>query len=533
MLWTDSRYFLQAERELSGSGIELFRMGMPRTPHAHEWLAGALSPGEAVGADPALLSADEARDLEGVLAPAGIEVRWIEDNLVDGLWADRPALPSAPALPHALEHAGESAADKLGRLRSAMTSARARSAAVTALDAIAWLFNLRGGDIEFNPLVIAYALVTGEQASLFVDPAKVSPELVRALAGTVDILPYDRFFAELAETARAASPVWVDPATSQAVARTARDAGKVLLRRLPLSLMKAVKNDVEIAGSRRAHLSDGLAMARFFHWLSGTAPSDRVTELSAAAHLEGLRARDPLYRGPSFPTISSYGDHGAVVHYRPTPETDTPLEPRGLYLLDSGGQYLDATTDVTRTVALGEPTSEQRELFTLVLKGAIRLASTVFPEGTKGVQLDTLARLPLWERGLDYGHGTGHGVGSYLCVHEGPQSISPVSGFGAALGEGMVVSIEPGYYRAGEFGLRTENLALVVSDSQLSSEAAEYFRFETLTLCPINLSLVEPRLLDARECSWLNAYHRKVREALTPRLEDEVATWLAAATRSI
>lgn len=533
VLWTDSRYTIQAARELDGSGIELFRIGEPRTPHMHEWLALTLSPGQVVGADPALLSADEARDLESVLAPAGVRIMWISENLVDALWADRPLLPATPAWPHAPQHAGESVGDKLGRLRSAMGDARAGSVAVTALDSVAWLFNLRGADIEFNPLLIAYALVTRERARLFVSKAKVSRELASSLAGLADIEPYDAFVPALVEAAASASPVWVDPGASHAVAQAVRGAGRLLLRRLPLVLMKAVKNDAEIAGARRAHLSDGVAAVRFLHWLEGAVGAERVTELSAAARLDSLRARDPLYRGPSFATISSYGPHGAIVHYRPRADTDAELEPRGLYLVDSGGQYLDATTDITRTVALGEPTPESRELFTLALRGVIRLTTVVFPEGTKGIQLDTLARLALWERGLDYGHGTGHGVGSYLCVHEGPQSISPVSGFGAALAQGMVVSIEPGYYREGVLGVRTENLALVVEAPGVARAEAGYLGFETLTLCPIDLRLVEPRLLEPRELAWLNAYHERVRAELAPHLEPETARWLVQATRPL
>ncbi len=533
VLWTDSRYYIQAESEIEGSGIELLRIGMPGTPNMHEWLASALSAGETVGADPTLLSVDEARDLENVLAPAGIGVKWIADNLVDGLWSDRPPPPSAPASPHPLQLAGESAAEKLARLRRAMDGARVGAAAVTALDSIAWLFNLRGGDIEFNPLLIAYALVTADSASLFVDRTKVSRELALSLAGVVDLQPYERFFPALAEAAASASPVWVDPAASHAVAQTVRAAGRLHLGRLPLALMKAVKNPAEIAGSRRAHLSDGIAAARFLCWLESAVGSGRVTELSAAARLESLRARDPLYRGPSFATISSYGAHGAIVHYRPRPASDAVLERRGLYLVDSGGQYLDATTDVTRTVALGEPTPEMRELFTLALRGLIGVTTAVFPQGTKGIQLDTLGRLALWERGLDYGHGTGHGVGSYLCVHEGPQSISPISGFAAPLAEGMVVSVEPGYYREGAFGVRTENLALVVEAAGVVGETASFLGFETLTLCPIDLRLLEPRLLEPRERAWLNDYHEQVRARLAPHLEPEVARWLTGATRPV
>ncbi len=532
-LWTDSRYYIQAARELDGSGIELYRIGLPGTPPMHEWLAGSVSPGGAVGADPALLSVDEGRDLESVLAPAGIEVRWIADNLVDPIWADRPPLPSHPAVPQAPEHAGESVAGKLARLRSAMEAARARTVAVTALDAIAWLFNLRGRDIDFNPVVIAHALVGAGRAWLFVDKTKVSSDLQSALAGLVEIEPYEAFTAALQEAAASASPVWVDPGASQAVAEAVRSAGRLVLRRQPVAMMKAVKNAAEIAGARRAHVSDGLAMVRFLHWLQGAVASGRVTELSAAARLEGFRAADPLYRGPSFATISSCGPHGAIVHYSPTPETDAVIEPRGLYLVDSGGQYLDATTDITRTVALGEPTPEARQAFTLALKGVIRLSTAVFPEGTKGVALDTLARLALWEHGLDYGHGTGHGVGSYLCVHEGPQSISPVSGSAAALAEGMLLSIEPGYYREGAFGVRTENLALVGPAPGVSGETADYLGFETLTLCPIDLRLVAPALLEPREREWLNAYHRHVRAALEPRLEPDAAQWLHSAARDL
>jgi Xaa-Pro aminopeptidase len=526
-LWTDSRYFLQAEKELAESGITLFRIGVQGTPSINAWALGSLDAGQAIGVDPHLLSADAARDLEAAAAQHGVEVRWLEENPVDPLWTDRPGLPSTPAVPQPAEYAGESVRDKLARVRGQMADARAGVMAVTALDAIAWLFNLRGRDIEYNPLSIAYALITAGAARLFIDRAKVSPALQDSLAGIADVERYEDFADALAAATQANPPAWVDPAASHAVAQIARENGGALLRPLPITLMKAIKNRAEVDGAARAHLSDGLAMVRFLHWLETAVAGGGVTEMSAAARLEAFRARDPLYRGPSFATISSYGEHGAIVHYRPSAATDATLGPDGLYLLDSGGQYADATTDITRTVAFGLPSALHREVFTLVLKGQISLASALFPAGTRGVQLDTLARLALWERGLDYGHGTGHGIGSYLCVHEGPQSMSPVSGFAAALVEGMILSIEPGYYRAGEFGVRTENLTLVVP---ADSAVADFLRFETLTLCPIDLALVEPQLLDQREIRWLNEYHTQVRETLTPHLEPDVRAWLAAAT---
>jgi Xaa-Pro aminopeptidase len=324
--------------------------------------------------------------------------------------------------------------------------------------------------------------------------------------------------------------VWLDDATaSRWVAGSLRGA-KLILKPSPLPLFKACKNTTEIEGSRRAHLRDGAAMVKFLSWLEKAVPCEGVTELSAAGKLEELRSRQPLYRGLSFETISSYGAHGAIIHYAVKPETDIPLRPGGLYIIDSGSQYADATTDITRTVCLGEPTAEQRDRFTRVLKGVIALSTVSFPQGTAGPQLDILARKTIWDAGLNYGHGTGHGIGAFLSVHEGPQSIAPARGFGIALEPGMILSIEPGFYKDGEYGLRTENLALVIKDEKRSTNTLVFLTFETLTRCPIDLSLVEKELLTPGELAWLNDYHRKVREALTPLLDGEAREWLLRAT---
>ncbi len=532
-LWTDSRYYLQAERELWGSGFTLFRWGMPGVPSWQEWAAKNLKPGEKLGLDPQLISHREFAKLEKELAVKSVQLRPVAANLVDRIWMDRPAAPTGPVMVLAKRYAGETVRSKLHHLRQKMAAEGADAHILSQLDAIAWLFNIRGSDVPFNPVTIAHAIVLRGQARLFVAGEKVRPKVRAALKREAVIEEYDAFEPALHRLAASRSRVWLDEAgVSEWIVRNLKGA-EIILKPSPVTIAKAIKNAAEIRGSKEAHRRDGAALVKFLCWLEKAVPKGGVTELKAARKLEQIRKKQPRFQGLSFQTISAYGKHGAVVHYAVSPETDIPLKPKGTYLVDSGSQYLDATTDITRTVCLGRPTAEQRDRFTRVFKGLISLTRTAFPDGTPGPQLDVLARRSLWEKGLNYGHGTGHGVGAFLNVHEGPQGIAPARGFGINLEPGMIMSIEPGYYKEGEYGIRVENLALVVRDRGRSDETSPFYTFETLTLCPIELRLLNKRLLTEDEVSWLNAYHHRVRREISPLLDEDEAAWLKKATRPI
>jgi Xaa-Pro aminopeptidase len=530
-LWTDSRYYLQAERELRGSGFTLFKWGMPEVPSWQEWAAKNLKSGEMLGFDPQLITHRDYASLEKALAGKSIRLRTIASNLVDAIWEERPAAPAGPVRVLAKRYAGESVQNKLAHVRQKMAAEGANVHILSQLDAIAWLFNIRGSDIPFNPVTIAYAIITSDQARLFVTAEKISRKVGAALKRDIVIEGYEGFEAALHRLAAAKKHVWLDDASVSQWIFANLGGAQITLKPSPVNLAKAVKNATEIKGSKEAHLRDGAAMVKFLGWLERTVPKGGVTELSAARKLEEFRKEQPRFQGLSFQTISAYARHGAVVHYAPASETNIPLEPKGLYLVDSGSQYLDATTDITRTIGLGKPTAEQRDRFTRVLKGLIGLARTPFPRGTSGPQLDVLARRALWEKGLNYGHGTGHGIGAFLNVHEGPQGIAPTRGFGISLEPGMILSIEPGCYEDEEYGIRLENLALVIVDRGRSREASTFYMFETLTLCPIDIRLVDKSRLTKDEIGWLNSYHRRVWRELSPLLEKDEAAWLKRATR--
>jgi Xaa-Pro aminopeptidase len=530
-LWTDSRYWLRAEAEIDARAFTLFRAGQPGVPSWQEWLAMELRSGQAVGLDPRLLSHKDYILLKTQLEDHGLKLRPLGKNLVDEVWAERPAPPKGKVEVHGLDFAGESVASKLARLRKKITEAGAGAHILTQLDAIAWLFNIRGTDVAYNPVVIAYAIILPKRAYLFLDQSKLSPAVRKALPPEVKVLDYEAFGAVLNWLADRKSRVWLDDAAaSHWVVGQLSGAERLIYKPSPVALFKAVKNETEIEGFRAAHVRDGAAMVRFLHWLEPAVKMGGVSELSAAAKCEEFRSAEKNYRGLSFETISSYGPHGPVVHYAVTPETDIPLKPEGLYLIDSGSQYPEATTDITRTVALGAPTEEQKEAFTRVLKGLIALSTTSFPRGTAGKQLDTISRLPLWEKGLNFIHGTGHGVGTFLYVHEGPQAVSYYRCIGVGFEPGMVTTIEPGLYPEGKFGLRTENIVLVVDDAERSTAGTTFYKFETLTVCPIDLRLVRKDMLAPAEIAWLNAYHARVLETLSPLLSGDEAAWLGKVT---
>lgn len=532
-LWTDSRYHIQAERELAGSTISLFKHGLEGVPSLEEWLKRNLGPDDVLGVDPRVLSCSRAAELERALSERGARLAYVEANLVDAIWTDRPAPSADPVRVLDDRFTGESVRSKLARLRERMREAGCDAHILCALDDIAWLTNLRGSDVAYNPIFIAYAIVGLEGARLFVDPAKAGPEVRAHLDGVAEIVPYQRVREAIVDLARTSDRVWIDPdTTNQWVVTLLQGRCRLHKERSPVTDFKSVKNDTELEGFRRAMVRDGVAMVRFLKWLSEEVPKGGVTELSAARRLDSLREQGESYVEPSFETISAYGPHGAVVHYAVDPSTDLPLEPRGLYLVDSGGQYLDGTTDVTRTVALGPVGDAEREMFTRVLRGHIGLATLVFPKGWSGKQLELPARRPLWEAGRNYGHGTGHGIGHFLCVHEGPMGITPRDK-GVPLAEGNVLSNEPGYYEEGAFGIRIENVVAVRRDETLSREGSVFLRFETLTLCPIDRSLVNPSLMTRDELDWLDAYHQRVFNLLAPHLDDDERSFLREATAPI
>ncbi len=523
-LWVDFRYYLQAEQGTVGSGFEVFRHGEPGVPDYPEWIATELGSGARVGVDASTMSVSALAALTAALAPRGISVDAGPD-LLGGIWTDRPGLPDAAVVPHEVRFAGQSRGEKLSALRARMAAAGATHHLVSTLDDIAWLFNLRGSDVAYNPVFLAYALITGDDAVLFVDRSRIAESLRRELeSDAVTLAPYDDVAPAVGRLARDSVVLYSADQTSAGLAAAIASSARRIERINPTSELKARKTSVEAEHLRATMVRDGEAMVRFIHWLIGAVRGgERVTEVGATDKLLELRSRGDRFVSESFHPISGYRGHGAIVHYAATGDTNSVLEPAGLYLIDSGAQYLDGTTDITRTIALGEPGQDERRDFTLVLKAHIALATLTFPVGTTGHMIDAIARHHLWNERLNYGHGTGHGVGFYLNVHEGPHRISshPNS---VALEPGMVVSNEPGVYRADRYGIRIENLLLVVDAG--ASEFGAFRRFETLTVCPIDRTLIKASLLTSRERQWVDEYHRHVRERLLGRLEGVVAEWL-------
>jgi Xaa-Pro aminopeptidase len=533
-LWTDSRYFLQAVDQLKDTGIDLYKIGVAGVPTMFEFLRDELKKDQTVAIDPRLHTKQEADDLRNRLDNHKIKLTHLDENLVDKLWKDQPGLSDDPIMAWDVKYAGESVESKLGRIREKMAVEGADIHVLTTLDSIAWTFNIRGKDVEYNPVVIAYALITKENAELFVNRKKVKKDVKKALKGQVKIYDYEDFSKRLQKNTGKKIKVWLDiDSVSAWVVSLIDKKSDMLYKKSPITLFKACKNKTELSGFKACHIRDGVAMVKFLHWLSEAVPKGGITEISASDKLAEFRATDSLFQGLSFATISGYNEHGAIVHYESSPETNVELKPEGIYLIDSGGQYLDGTTDITRTIALGEPTDEQKDRFTRILKGHIDLSVASFPRGTQGIQLDTLARKPLWEIGQNYGHGTGHGVGAFLSVHEGPQGISYYRGIGVPLELGMICSNEPGFYKAGEYGMRIETLINVVKDKEKTTNEFEFYKFETATLCPINTKLIEKSLLSNEEVEYLNIYHKRVYDELSPKLRGKAKEWLAAATEPI
>ena len=528
-LWTDSRYFLQAARQLEGTCITLYKEMLPETPNIPEFLSAHLQEGDCVGIDGKMFSAEEVEHLQKELKKSGIRIKSIADPM-QLLWTDRPAMPLAPAFVYDTKYAGMSFTEKLSAVRQAMEAAGADSLLLSALDEIAWLLNIRGNDVHCNPVVVSYLLIEKDKVNYFVQPQKVTPELTEYFnVNGISVHPYEEIGDYL--NSFNAHSILMNPAkTNYAIYSAIRPGCLIINGASPVALLKAIRNKQEIAGIHAAMQRDGVALVKFLKWLDEAVPAGKETEISVDKKLHTFRAAQPLYMGESFDTIAGYKEHGAIVHYEATPETDVTLKPEGFLLLDSGAQYLDGTTDITRTIALGPLTEEEKTDYTLILKGHIALAMAVFPEGTRGAQLDVLARMPIWKERMNYLHGTGHGVGHFLNVHEGPQSIrmneNPI-----ALQPGMVTSNEPGVYKAGSHGIRTENLVLTVPAGE--GMFGKYLKFETLTLCPICRKGIIKELLTAEEIGWLNDYHRTVYEKLSPDLNNDEREWLKEACKAV
>lgn len=532
-LWTDFRYYIQAGIELAGSGITLFKSGVPSTPTFLGWLCATLEPGATIGFDPLTVAMKEFRDWRKECDEAGIDLRPVP-GLVAMLWPDRPAAPCRPVVDHPVAYAGQSCRAKLTRIRQAMAGKRCDAHLITPLYDIAWLFNLRGDDTPCTPIFMSFALIERTRARLFVDPRQVSASLQRRLGRDgVRLCPYDALADALAALP-ASSRILLNPEQVPVGLHQALPTGIAITEDAPLpsTCSKAVKNPVEIRHLRQAMVQDAVAMTRFFRWLderlAAGVPTD---EHGCCLQLDVLRAALPGNRGPSFPSIVGYNANAALCHYKPQPTGSARIRPRGLLLVDSGGQYLGGTADTTRTVAVGPVTARMRRDFTLVLKGHIALSRAVFPATARGYQLDILARRAMWESCIDYDHGTGHGVGSYLNVHEGPQSIAHgATPSPARLEPGMVVTNEPGIYREGAHGIRTENMLLVVPHRD--SPFARFLRFETLTRCPYDWSLVEAELLDQDEIAWIDDLHRRCYRDQAPFLDAQERAWLRGKTRA-
>ena len=527
-LWTDSRYFLAAEEQLKGTEFQLMKLKIEGTPTISEWLAQELQGENAeVGLDGMVNSYHETMGLIADLRKSGgITVRTNLDPL--GLiWTDRPAIPANPVEIQPMEFAGESVASKISRIRTALRQRHADGMLISALDDIAWTLNLRGTDVHCVPVFVSYLLISSQQVSLYVDSAKINDEVKAYLTENgISLYPYNKV-AEGLERYSEYNILLDGDETSYFLWKTVK-CQEIIAGNSPVPAMKAQKNDREIAGFRQAMLRDGVAMVKFLRWLKPAVEAGGQTEISIDRKLTSLRAEQQHFRDISFDTIAGYQAHGAIVHYEATPETDVALKPEGLILIDSGAQYQDGTTDITRTIALGPVTEEMKHVYTLVLKGHIQLELAKFPDGASGTQLDALARECMWREGYNYLHGTGHGVGSYLSVHEGPHQIR-MEWKPTPLRAGMTVTDEPGLYLSGKFGVRIEN-TLLIKDYQ-TTEFGKFLQMESLTLCPIDLTPVDFSMLQPEEIEWLDTYHRDVFEKLSPYLEGEDLEWLGEATR--
>jgi Xaa-Pro aminopeptidase len=531
-LWTDSRYFLQAESQLKDTGIALFKMGLPETPEIYDWLASQLSAGDCVGIEGAVFAASEAKSLIAFFTGKGLIVS-VNFNPCDAIWKDRPAIPASTAFILPEQFSGKSARAKTEEVLAAMRECETDMTVLASLDMIAWLFNIRGSDVEYNPVCVSYAIVSEKETVLFIPPAKLTQEVSDYLTEEgIVCADYDKITDYICRIP-AGTRVLLTPSKINHLLYSLIP-GDCPIKEIPVhpvDALKCVKNEIEIDGIRKAMQKDGVALVKFLISLEILLKNKIVvTELDVSEKLREFRSEQAFYFGESFETIAGYGPHGAIVHYGASEDSNAVIEPAGILLIDSGAQYFDGTTDITRTLALGEVTGEMKRDYTRVLKGHIQLASASFPAGTVGMQLDVLARQALWKAGQNFLHGTGHGVGHFLNVHEGPQSIR-MNHNPYPLKPGMVTSNEPGLYRTGEYGIRIENLLLTVKDK--TTGFGDFYAFETLTLCPIDTKLIDAGMLSPEEKKWLNVYHQTVLDQLSPFLSADENSWLREATKAL
>ncbi|MBR4119767.1 MAG: aminopeptidase P family protein [Bacteroidales bacterium] len=522
-LWSDSRYFIQAEKELEGTNYTFFKDGLPDSVSIIDWVCEQAGEGGVVAADDTAFSYNEGAKMKATFSKRGIDLRF-DFNPIDRLWNDRPSIPESEVMVYATEYAGEDFESKYKKIIEKAIQREANSVLLSALDDIAWAFNIRGEDVKFNPMVVAYGFLSDSKKAIFIEEKKVSSDAAKYFAENgIEVMEYDKI-EDFLKSLPSDSKVIAD--TSRANYRLCNilsEKGCLIAECSPITMMKSVKNSTEIEGTRNALTRDGVAMVNFLYWLDTNIGKIEMSEISIADKLRSFRAEQPLFMGESFGTIAGYAGHGAIVHYRATEESDAKLQPKGFVLVDSGGQYLDGTTDITRTIPLGELTEEEKKCFTLVLKGHIAVAQAQFPHGTRGAQIDAFARIALWKEGYTYNHGTGHGIGHFLNVHEGPQNIR-LEENPTPLLPGMMTSNEPGVYLSDRFGIRTENIILTVE--KCNTEFGKFYEFETMTLCPIDTRAIEVSLMTENEIEWLNSYHTRVYSTLSPLLGSQQCEWL-------
>lgn len=529
-LWTDSRYFLQASKELEGSGIDLYKEGLPNTPSIDEWLIQELGNGEVVGIDGSVFSSQEAFSLSYKLNTKGLHL--ISDyDPFEEIWKDRPSIPLSPLFVYPLKFAGKSTKQKIKELCERVDKYGANAMLISSLDTIAWLFNIRGNDVKCNPVVVSYAFVSEKETVLFINSKKVEEEGLHYLEMEgVKIADYSKIYDYISSLNNSVSICLQGDKTSFKLYNTILSDCRVINIQSPADLMKSCKNETELQGTRNAMKRDGVALVQFLMWLEKALISEKIEELDIVKKLEEYRSKQDLYVCESFDTIAGYNSNGAIVHYHVTPESSVEIKNEGFLLIDSGAQYFDGTTDITRTLALGSVTEQMKIDYTLVLKGHIGIATCIYPEGTRGSQIDILARKSLWDKGLNFLHGTGHGVGHFLNVHEGPQNIR-MNENPTTLQVGMITSNEPGLYRANNYGIRIENL--VLTREQTITEFGKFYSFETLTLCPIDTKPIIKELLTASEIEWFNIYHQYVYDRLSASLTSDEKLWLKEKTKAI
>lgn len=531
-LWTDSRYFIQAEEQLAGTGIRLFKDRLPETPSISEWLGSVLKEGEKVGIDGWVNSHQEALALKNEFKAKGLTLETMTEDIFDTLWKDRPSLPQSPVFILDETHTGASCSEKINRIQEAIAKNGASAIILSALDEIAWTLNLRGEDVHCNPVFISYLLITKGNYTLYILEEKITKEVrIYLEKHHITTKPYSALAEDLRTfDSKREGVLQISPLANEALYDLSTRYAETIVAPSPVALMKAVKNETEQAGFRKAMERDGIALVKFLRWLEEAVPAGNESEISIDKKLYDLRAEQTDFRGISFDTIAGYKEHAAIVHYEATPETDAPLKTEGLLLLDSGAQYLDGTTDITRTIAIGPLTDEEKTDYTLVLKGHLQLQNAHFPAGTCGTQLDVLARSAMWKCGINYMHGTGHGIGHFLCVHEGPHQVR-MNHVPTPLEPGMILTDEPGIYKAGRHGIRIENTLLIVPAQE--TEFGKFYKFEPLTLCPIDKKAIRMGLMTDEELTWLNEYHQMVYDRLCPFLDKDEQTWLKEATKPI